>query len=333
MGRSDFKGSITFKPDGELWIDVAGPAFDASELAGGSSGGAGERHLDEKQRLFVTAKLTRVWLSDEGSLQNVQAVLTRGPNHWNNISVDANVGQGHRLRVEVKPATERTRRTLHVNSDDAGSVFNAFGILKNMRGGVINIEGNYHDGVPDEPLDGTLKLSNYRLVKAPLLARMLTVASLTGAGDVLSGEGIRFSKGEAQFSLVKGVVTLKDARTSGTELGITAKGQIDLDNDRLALDGTIVPAYAINSAVENIPVIGGLLQGEKGGGLIAFNYSVRGAAGNPDVSVNPLSALTPGFLRGLFDLFDSSGDPKVPAGPSPAHSGGQAPLPQDKTED
>ena len=74
-------------------------------------------------------------------------------------------------------------------------------------------------------------------------------------------------------------MTLKDARTSGTELGLTAKGQIDLDRDQLALEGTIVPAYAINSIVGDIPLIGSLLAGEKGGGLIAFSYSVKGPAG------------------------------------------------------
>jgi len=64
--------------------------------------------------------------------------------------------------------------------------------------------------------------------------------------------------------------------------------------------------------------------------LIAFNYSVKGPTGNPDVSVNPLSALTPGFLRGIFGIFDNDSDSKVPTTP---RSGGQAPLPQDKTDD
>jgi hypothetical protein len=43
-----------------------------------------------------------------------------------------------------------------------------------------------------------------------------------------------------------------------------------------------------------------LLLGGEGQGLFAANYQVTGSAADPQVSVNPLSALAPGFLRRLF---------------------------------
>jgi hypothetical protein len=49
-----------------------------------------------------------------------------------------------------------------------------------------------------------------------------------------------------------------------------------------------------------IPLIGRLFSPEKGGGVIAARYSAEGSIDDPEVRVNPLSALTPGFLRGLF---------------------------------
>ena len=58
------------------------------------------------------------------------------------------------------------------------------------------------------------------------------------------------------------------------------------------------------TALGRIPVIGGLFSAERGGGLVAVNYGYRGPLANPTVAVNPLSALTPGFLRGLFKMFD-----------------------------
>jgi hypothetical protein len=327
-GHSDFRSTITFKPENEIHLDVSGVSFDASELL---SGGTGSHKLEEGQKLTVDVrKLGRVWLSDDGSIQNVDAAMTHAAGEWSMIKVNATVGQGRPLHFEVRPATEQARRTLRVTCDDAGAMFGAFGILKTVRGGTLTIDGTYLDTYPNKPLDGVLKLTDYRVVKAPLLARILTVASLTGAGDVLSGDGIHFKRAEAHFNLADDIVTLKDARTSGTEIGLTAKGQIDLNTDRLALAGTIVPAYAINSAFGEIPVIGTLLTGGQGGGLIGFNYSVSGLAGSPNVSVNPLSALTPGFLRGLFGIFDSSDGPTVAP---PSHSGGQAPLPQEKSNE
>ena len=44
----------------------------------------------------------------------------------------------------------------------------------------------------------------------------------------------------------------------------------------------------------------GLAIGGEGQGLFAANYRAAGSAADPKVSVNPLSALTPGFLRRLF---------------------------------
>ena len=63
------------------------------------------------------------------------------------------------------------------------------------------------------------------------------------------------------------------------------------------LRGTLVPAYTINSVLGNIPILGTLLTGGEGEGVFALTYRVSGAPDSPTVSVNPLSALAPGFLR------------------------------------
>ena len=60
------------------------------------------------------------------------------------------------------------------------------------------------------------------------------------------------------------------------------------------------PIYALNSALGNAPIIGDILVGKKGEGLLAFSYRVSGETGNPSVFVNPLSALTPGIFRQIF---------------------------------
>jgi hypothetical protein len=107
----------------------------------------------------------------------------------------------------------------------------------------------------------------------------------------------------APFRLTEDTLSLTNARAFSSSLGLTAKGTVDLNQQRLAIEGTIVPAYFFNSLLGHIPLVGRLFSPEQGGGLFAANYSVRGTLGDPQVTVNPLSALTPGFLRGLFGLF------------------------------
>jgi len=61
-----------------------------------------------------------------------------------------------------------------------------------------------------------------------------------------------------------------------------------------------VPAYTANSLLGDIPLIGDIFVGRRGEGVFALSYSVQGPFEKSQVSVNPLSALTPGFLRDIF---------------------------------
>ena len=130
------------------------------------------------------------------------------------------------------------------------------------------------------------------------------IGSLTGLSNLLTGSGIAFDKLTADMNVSGGIVKISEGRTNGTAMGMTVGGTVNTNNTKLALKGVVVPAYALNSMVGKIPVIGGFLTGGDGGGLIAFNYSVNGTYDEPDVMVNPLSGLTPGFLRGIFGIFD-----------------------------
>ena len=109
---------------------------------------------------------------------------------------------------------------------------------------------------------------------------------------------------KSDFTLENGRLTLRDGHASGGALGINANGWIDLDHNQLDLSGTLVPAYTLNSILNNIPMLGDLITGGEGTGLFAANYRLSGALDSPQISVNPLSALAPGFLRQLF-LFDA----------------------------
>ena len=91
--------------------------------------------------------------------------------------------------------------------------------------------------------------------------------ALTGILDQLRGKGIGFAIFNAPFTLHNGVLEIKDARASGTELGMTAEGRVA--NDTVNFKGTIVPFYAVNSVLGKIPLVGPIFSGgEKGGGLL-----------------------------------------------------------------
>ena len=108
-----------------------------------------------------------------------------------------------------------------------------------------------------------------------------------------------------------------DARAFGPSLGITLDGEINGDADEISMFGTLIPAYTINSVLGEIPLIGTLLVGRQGEGVFALTYGISGPVERPVITVNPLSALAPGFLRNFFAIFTGDGrsDPDDPENP------------------
>ena len=169
------------------------------------------------------------------------------------------------------------------------------------------LEATFEDMSVDSKIMGTAKIHDFRLVDAPVLARLLSVASITGILDELGGEGLKFKKSEATYSLESGIIYLKNARAGGFSLGITASGVIDRDAETLNIKGSVAPLNMVNSllarALRRVPLFGDLFSGgEKGGGLFAAEYSMVGPIDDPEIKTNPLTALTPGIFRKIFQI-------------------------------
>ncbi|MCX7355125.1 MAG: AsmA-like C-terminal domain-containing protein, partial [Alphaproteobacteria bacterium] len=217
---------------------------------------------------------------------------------------------------------KKSYRDLTVYSDDAGETLRMLGTIDNATDGTLQITGS--EATADAPLKGEILIENFRVTNAPVLARILSAASLTGIVHSMTGNGLMFDKFRADYSLQDDLIELRDGRARSADLGLTIEGKIDLLLETLELKGLIVPAYTINSLLANIPILGELFGGP-GGGLFAATYSVRGLLNNPSVGVNPLSMLTPGFLRYIFSIFDGPGGvsdaPVTP--PVDLHGGGR----------
>ncbi len=306
-GRTVAEGTLDVGVGGMLTIALKGPSFDAMPIVSPDNDGNAPQPNAPKdmQPIRIAAQFKKVWLSRPGSLTDMTATLSREQGDWRSISVRGKVGALAKDFVFDIVPLGPTRRQLKLDSPDAGAVMKAFDVYDDLVGGALSIEGQFDDAKASQPLSGTIHITDYNVVHTPALARLLTLASLTGVVDVLKGDGVSFSALDAPFVLADGVLAVKDARTAGSALGLTANGEIDMDRNRLKLEGTLVPFYSINSALGGVPVLGWLLGGDKGSGLVAFNFSMKGATDEPEVTINPLSALTPGFLRHLFDIFDT----------------------------
>ncbi|MCW8863194.1 MAG: DUF3971 domain-containing protein [Rhodospirillales bacterium] len=309
QGRTDISG-IFIPGKGRGWdADVTGAGFDLTPIRKNFFDDevvTPENPGDSFPPVTVSFRLDNVWLGSDQDLTRVSGAFAHENRTWKNVVLDALIGDGKTFRVLVEP--KGNKRSLLVTSEDAGETLRVFDLFPNMEGGSLEITGEYDDTHPDSPLSGMLLVRDYRMVKAPLLAHILNIAALTGALDSLGGRGLAFQTLEVPFQSRPGEILITDAKATGTSIGLTASGRLYTYADFVDLEGTIVPIYALNSLFGRIPVLGDILTGgEEGGGIFAANYKVSGSIEKPEVTVNPLSALAPGFFRNLFKIGDSDG--------------------------
>ena len=194
------------------------------------------------------------------------------------------------------------KRTLSASTPDAGEVLHVLGVSPHVHDGALELHGEFDDATTKHLFSGSFLMTDFTLTDAPILTRLLSLMSFSGLTNALTGNGIGFAKMSMNTQYADGELAIDTGKAYGSAVGITIKGSLQPFAKKTNFEGTLVPAYAANSILGNIPVLGTLLTGGEGGGIIAANFSIKGNSSDPSVMVNPLSLLTPGFLRKLFDI-------------------------------
>lgn len=236
-----------------------------------------------------------------------------------NASVKASMRKDNIRQLEMKGrlgATNIIARTLPqqvgnpvvtLQAEDAGALLRFLDIYKRMTGGDLILQLATGDG----PQSGFLNLRSFSLNNEPALRRIIPTQTQFIAGQDKAGNPqavrvdvneVAFSKARVDFTRAAGRLDFKDAAIWGNQVGFTLGGYIDYARDRMDIAGTFVPAYGLNNAFAQVPLFGPLLGGGQYEGLFAVNFRVSGDASSPSLTVNPLSAVAPGFLRRLFGV-------------------------------
>ena len=320
FGLTDIQGALISREEGGWDAGFYGPSFDLSALWEDIVSGSGEPSWDDTFKLpylTLAVELERVWVGANQVLKNVSGTFAHKDDVWTTVLVNGEIGDKKPFELTINHIPENKRKFV-MTSADAGETLKVMGYFQKMNGGTLEITGQYDDAAPGSPLTGQVKIKDYRIADAPILTRVLSIMALTGIVEALQGDGLAFNSLEIPFSLGEGWLEIKDAKATGVSLGFTASGTVYTYADVIDVSGTVVPAYAINSALGHIPILGDIFTGgEKGGGVFAVNYTMSGPASEPKVTVNPLSVLAPGIFRNVFDLFG-----QVDLDPSPSSDDG-----------
>jgi hypothetical protein len=296
IGGDELSGTVTRRPAGGWRADIHAMRADARHLLRDALTGAPS---PDTPPLVVNLRIDRLVLGKARELRRVSAHLLRAGGIWRSGEIAGQFPDGHELSLQFGA---HSGGSLILQSDDFGATLNLLGIADNVVGGTLQLHGELTQVDGHRVLDAHIDGWNYVVTRTSVLTRILALPSLTGLASALSGAGLPFIdlRGDIEYS--GGRLTLKRLLAYGESLGITARGWVDTARDRLGLQGTVAPAYALNSIVGHVPIIGPLFGGGSQG-LFAADYRLSGSRADPQVWVNPLSALAPGFLRGLFEPF------------------------------
>jgi hypothetical protein len=324
----DVSGEISRPSPESLDLKLSGPYLDISPILDDldSFGGGAEEGLPLAFSSSVELLKLRNGLSLSDAVLNVVSTK-EGLQSAEATGITASKAA---IRAGYQAGEAGNAPTFSVDTADAGYLIEAFLGFDYIRGGTMQLSGTLAAG--DDPTKMLIKVENAQLVNAPFFTQILSLASLRGLADTLAGEGVAFSQIEVPMSIGGGRYVIDGARASGPALGLTVNGWIGQDNDGIELDGVLVPSFGVNSVLGGVPVIGDLFVGRKGEGIFSITYSVGGTLSKAQVAVNPLSAVTPGILRRIFENPSDVSIPKsIPVDPNLKPPSAQLPeLPDDE---
>ncbi|MBO5039395.1 MAG: AsmA-like C-terminal domain-containing protein [Alphaproteobacteria bacterium] len=303
------KVAFVYEPKLKLRVTVSGDSYDLTEFFDNRKQ-SGAKDKTKKQKSLkdpledvtdtdIVVGVNKLWTNPKVPVTNFagKAELRHGIGLYR-LNLVGNYGSSKDVKMKLDFEPRGNEFILNVDSNNAGSTLKVLRLYEHMKGGNLTIEAK-RDKYKN--FRGHAKMRDFMLSDTPIVAKVLSLSSLTGIVDMLTGEGLRFTHLNAPFSYTFSTKKLatEDAKLFGPVMGMTVSGSYDLFDDTLNAKGMVIPAYGLNTMIGSIPLVGRVLAG-KDGSVFGMNYRISGSIDKPEVEINPLSTLAPNSIKELF---------------------------------
>ena len=242
------------------------------------------------QDIKIKIDIDKVYLDNEYYLTNFSGDIFLKNKKLFQADLNGNFSNDKKLKFTIKNTDFSKITTLYI--DRAEPVVKRYKFVKGFEGGSLDFNSSKKSG---ESIS-QLRIYDFKLKELPLLTKILTLASLQGVADILTGEGIRFDEFEMNFKNKDNLMTIDEIYAIGPAISILMDGYIE-KNNLVSLRGTLVPATTINKFIGSLPVLGKILVGSKTGeGVFGVSFKIKGPPKKMETSVNPIKTLTPRFI-------------------------------------
>ena len=302
--------ALKVKPqDNGYAVMITGAAFDARPYikslispAAGDGAAAGKSGPAGGATLSVTARFDRVYAHRGEIVQSVNADFVSTGGRITQADITGLYLSGQPVTLRVIPGDGG--RQLRVTSTDGGATLRAANFYSKVAGGALEFSALIANDQISSIRRGELVVRNFAVRNEAALAQLDQRGRPRKSGP--RSDGISFKKMVLPFTTDARFVRLGDSIIKGDDLGATASGLIRKSDNAMDITGTIIPAYALNSAIGDIPLVGDILTGGNDEGIFGLSYFLGGTMNAPKFQVNPVSAIAPGILRKFFEFGSSN---------------------------
>ena len=288
--KSKLKNEFKLKKDKNLYV-ISGASFNADHLITELL----KSNEDNKKKFFsknfeLKINVKKVYLDANNKIDNLNGKIILSNNEVVNLNLESDFSENKKITFTINDNNGEKITTLF--SDEAKPLVDRFKFIKGFTEGKLD----FYSSKKNNLSKSNLKIYDFKLKELPALTKLLSLASLQGIADLLSGEGIRFSEFEMDFDNKADLMTINELYAIGPAISILIEGYVEKDN-LISLRGTLVPATTINKAIGSIPLIGNILVGKKvGEGVFGVSFKIKGPPKDLETTVNPIKTLTPRFI-------------------------------------
>ena len=271
---------------------IEGEIFDASKIINNiMESDEDSSSIFENFNSKINIRINKTYIDEINYINNLNGHINYKNNKINDLELASVFSNGKKINLSIK-TNNNLETVTRLFSTYPKPLIRRYDFIKGFEEGYLDFNSTKKDGVSKS----LLIIDNFKVKEVPIFAKLLSLASLQGIADLLTGEGIRFTDFEMKYSNEKDLTTIEEMYAIGPAVSILMDGYIQSEK-LVSLRGTLVPATTINRSISSIPFLGKILIGDKTGeGVFGVSFKIKGPPKDLKTTVNPIKTLTPRFI-------------------------------------
>ena len=288
--NKNFFNKVNLKKSNSNFI-LEGDSLDLAKFINDIMDNEDDSSIFKNLNAKIDIKIKKTYIDEVSYLNNLSGYINFKDNKINNLKLDSIFPNNKKINLIIH-TNEAMEIITRLSTDYPKPLIKRYDFIKGFEEGYLNFNSIKKDNVSNS----VLIIDNFKVQEVPIFAKLLSLASLQGIADVLTGEGIRFTQLEMKFSNQKNLTKIEEMYAIGPAVSVLMDGYIE-KNKLVSIRGTLVPATTINKTIASIPFLGDLLIGDKiGEGVFGVSFKIKGPPKDVSTTVNPIKTLTPRFI-------------------------------------